>query len=255
MAARTVYRIYAELCGYSPKIWRRFQCDGSVTMARFGYILMTMFEMQASHHFAFDVPHAENFDRDMAKKIPNYEPLKDEYDAGETWHIELPAKDGFDFGAAFPSLPEVKEPEKLDASTERLHKILPAAGDRAPFTYDFGDEWQIELRIEEILRKSEIPASDLPKALAGEGYGIIEDCGGTDGLKKIAAAFKRKRGPQYRDLCEWLGTDALDLTAFDIDDMNFRLKKVPTIYRKIYENDQPPSREAMKILTREYIKQ
>ena len=44
--------------------------------------------------------------------------------------------------------------------------------------------------------------------------------------------------------------DALDLTAFDIDDINFRLKKVPTIYRKIYEDNRPPSREVMKILER-----
>lgn len=77
MATRTVYRFYAELNDYSPKIWRRFQCDGSVTVAYFGYILMTMFEMKASHYFALDVPHAEHFDRDMAKRVPNYDQMKD----------------------------------------------------------------------------------------------------------------------------------------------------------------------------------
>lgn len=126
----------------------------------------------------------------------------------------MPAEEDFDFGAAFPNLPETKEPEKLDTSKERLHNILPAEGDIALFTYDFGDGLEIELRVEEILRKSEILASDLPKALEGEGFGIIENCGGPDGLKKIAAAFKRKRGPQYQNLCEWIGTDTLDLSAF-----------------------------------------
>lgn len=255
MPVRTVYRFYAELCGYSPKIWRRFQCDGSVTMAYFGYILMTMFEMQAGHYFAFDVPHAENFDRQMAKRIPDYEPMKNEYDDdGDAWRIELPAGDKFDFGAAFPDLPEAREPEILDAAAERLHNILPEAGDRALFTYDLGDGWEVGLRVDEILRKCEIPASDLPKALAGEGRGIIENCGGPDGLKKIAAALKRKRGPQYQNFCELLGTDAPDLAAFDIDDMNFRLKKVPTIYRKIYEDNRPPSRQAAAILERRYKK-
>ena len=140
MATRTVYRFYAELNYYSPKIWRRFQCDGSVTMACFSYILMTVFEMNASHYLAFDVPHAEHFDRDMAKRVPNYDQMKDKYNESDTWRIEPPAEEDFDFGAAFPNLPEIKEPEKLDASKERLHNILPAEGDIALFTYDFGDE-------------------------------------------------------------------------------------------------------------------
>lgn len=58
--------------------------------------------------------------------------------------------------------------------------------------------------------------------------------------QKIAASFKRKRGPQYQNLCKWIGTNTLDLTIFDIDDINSSLKKVPTIYRKIYEYKQPP---------------
>lgn len=157
-----VYRFYAELCGYSPKIWRRFQCDGSVMMAYFGYIMMAMFEMQASHYFAFNVPHITNFDRQMAKRIPDFEPMKNAYDDGGIWRIELPVEDKFDFSAAFPDLPEVKEP-----------KIL-----------DLGNGWEVGLRVYEILRKSEIPTSDLPKVLAGEGRRIIENCGGTDGLKK-----------------------------------------------------------------------
>lgn len=101
---------------------------------------MTLFEMQASHYFAFDVPHADNFYRDMAKRVPKYDKMKDKYNESNTWLIELPAEEDFDFGAAFPNLPEIKEPEKLDASKERLHNILPAEGDIALFTYDFGDE-------------------------------------------------------------------------------------------------------------------
>jgi len=38
----------------------------------------------------------------------------------------------------------------------------------------------------------------LPRVLEGEGYGIIEDCGGPDILKEIAKAFKKKKGSQYK---------------------------------------------------------
>lgn len=53
MAIHPIYRFYAELEDYTPKIWRRFEVNGSKTIVEFGYILMTMFEMQACHLFCF----------------------------------------------------------------------------------------------------------------------------------------------------------------------------------------------------------
>ena len=49
MASHPIYQFYAELADYKPKIWRRFQVMNNITMAKLGYIIMTMFEMQASH--------------------------------------------------------------------------------------------------------------------------------------------------------------------------------------------------------------
>lgn len=248
---RTVYRFYAELCDYSPKIWRRFQTANDVTMAYLGYVLMTMFEMHAGHLFAFDIPHAENFDRALRKHVSvELPPMEDEGARGD-WRIALPLPDEWNFSSP---LTESERPEEFDAAEIKLRNALFDEGDLATFTYDFGDDWQIALRVEEIIRNSSIPATDLPKVLDGEGYGIIENCGGAYGLKKLAAAFKRKRGPQYEEFREWLGVDSLDMTAFDIADMNYRLKKVPAIYRKIYENHQAPSRRSIAILTREYLK-
>ena len=51
MAVHQIYRFYAELKDYTPKIWRRFEVIGTKTIAEFGYTIMTMFEMQASHLF------------------------------------------------------------------------------------------------------------------------------------------------------------------------------------------------------------
>ncbi len=60
MASQPICQFYAELTDYEPKMWWRFQVMNSITMAKLGYIIMTMFEMQASHLFCFDVPVAEN---------------------------------------------------------------------------------------------------------------------------------------------------------------------------------------------------
>ena len=51
MASQPIYQLYSELNDYKPKIWRRFQVLGNITMARLGYIVMTLYEMQANHLF------------------------------------------------------------------------------------------------------------------------------------------------------------------------------------------------------------
>jgi len=62
-----------------------------------------------------------------------------------------------------------------------------------------------------------------PRVLEGEGYGIVENCGGVYRLADVAEAYKKKRGREYREFREWLGVSDLDMSAFDRKDMNFRL--------------------------------
>ena len=52
---------------------------------------------------------------------------------------------------------------------------------------------------------------------------------------------------------EWLGMTDLDLVSFDLDDMNFRLKKLPRIFRDIYENDLEPTQQSIDIIERKYM--
>lgn len=50
----------------------------------------------------------------------------------------------------------------------------------------------------------------------------------------------------------WLGVEDLDLAAFDLEDINFRLRKLPRIYADIYERDLAPSRASEKLIARKY---
>ena len=61
------------------------------------------------------------------------------------------------------------------------------------FTYDFGDDWEINVKLEKIIIDETLSKKDLPRVLKGKGYGIIEDCGGIDGLKSIAEAYSEKK--------------------------------------------------------------
>ncbi len=249
MASQPIYQFYAELQDYKPSLWRRFQVANNIMMARLGYIIMTMFEMQASHLFCFDVPVTENFRKCVGEYIKNETNVKviDLFSERQELHnlrVELPSKDDFsDFERRVQNAAETKVKNVLDHETETMI-----------FSYDYGDGWRVSLTLEKIYEDKELPGKELPRVLEGGGYGIIEDCGGTDGLVQIAKAYKIKKGSQYREYCEWLGIEDLDLLAFDIDDINFRLKKVPRIYSDIYEYDLEPTKQSMDLLTRKYKK-
>lgn len=218
----------------------------NITMAKLGYIVMTMFEMQASHLFCFDVPVDANLYRYMRKHFSDEDirkvvPFKDR---SEVKRFEIQNE-----------LTEDIEDEKaLNAAAEKLQRIISYIGDELTLSYDYGDGWQVKLVLEQIIEDKELSGKELPRVLAGEGYGIIEDCGGPGGLEQLAKAFKKKKGSQYKEYCEWLGVEDLDLSSFNLDDMNYRLKKVPRIYADAYEYGLEPTKQSMALLLRKYKK-
>lgn len=250
MASQPIYQLYAELTDYEPKIWRRFQVMNNISMAKLGYIIMTMFEMQASHLFCFDVPVAENFRKYIGEQTDDdakrgvLDGLEERLKL-EQKHIELiDEDDGFS---------EFEE-DTLDATETKLKRILSRETETMMFSYDYGDGWEIQVVLEKIFEDPDLPGKELPRVLDGEGYGIVEDCGGPGGLEDIAKAFKKKKGAQYQEYCDWFGIENVDLDSFDLDDMNFRVKKVPRIYADIYEYRLAPTKQSLALLMREYKK-
>ena len=77
MASKPIYQMYAELQDYEPKIWRRFQVMNDITVARLAYILMTLFEMQGSHLYKFEVNELDNF---ILNHLEHYNKYMKEYD-------------------------------------------------------------------------------------------------------------------------------------------------------------------------------
>jgi len=251
MASNPIYEFHAQLRDYQPKIWRRFQVANNITMARLGYILMTLFEMQANHLFRIEVPFKENLIMGIRKRL------------GDSEYNQLFADDPFndiEENGIFEIITDDTylyrdEDEKVyDITEHKLKHVITAPYSRLVFVYDFGDNWIVDATLERIFKDDDVPGRLLPRVLEGEGYGIIEDCGGVRGLKNLAKAFKKKKGEEYNTYREWLGLDDLDLNHFDINDMNFRLLKVPRIYSDIYEYNMEPTKRSMDILERKYLK-
>lgn len=44
------------------------------------------------------------------------------------------------------------------------------------------------------------------------------------------------------------------MAAFDLDDMNFRLKKIPRIYKQCYEDRLTPTQKSIDLIERKYLR-
>lgn len=247
MAIKQIFQLYAELKDYSPKIWRRFEVVSNITMARLGYILMTLFEMQASHLFCFDIPFSKNYRTHLAGQ---YTPKE----------IEKFARAFFAENPDYRNLHLELKNEYAATSTDAanvactsLKDCFYRTGDRLNFTYDFGDNWEVEIKLEKVYKDEITSAAFFPRVLEGAGFGIIEDCGGVPGLVDLTAAFKKKTGEEYEKYSRWLGVTDLDLDTFDLDDMNYRLKKLPRIFCDIYEKELAPTQRSIDIIERKYL--
>ena len=197
----TIYKLYTELLEYKPLIWRRFFVSDSMKLSNLAYALMLLYEARGGHLFNF------------------YSPERNAY-------YGLPYEDDDDF-----------EREEIDARKTSLKSVMNVVGQMIIFNYDFGDSWEIAVKIEEI-SESELRPQKYPILLDGEGYGIIEDCGGVYGLAEIAKAFKKKKGPEYEEYRDWLGVDSIDLKTFHSQFMNFRTGM--SYFRSNYEDTTPP---------------
>ena len=141
-----------------------------------------------------------------------------------------------------------------DATQTRLRQVLNEVDEQVQVNYDFGDDWLVKLTLEKIYLDRELPGSEFPRVLEGAGFGIVEDCGGAPGLNELVKAFKKKKGDDYEEYRDWLGIEDFDITAFDIDDMNFRLKKIPRIYKQCYEDQLQPTQKSIDLIERKYLK-
>ena len=243
MASHPIYQFYVELEDFEPKMWRRFQVMNHIKLSRLGYIVMVLYDMMASHVFCIDVDKGKNFmrrlnNKDFNKINQNYSHL-----VNEKISYHLPdVMDGF-YDTEF----------KLEnIFGMKLKEVIEYEGDELTLFYDFGDSWEVKIKLEKIIYDDALPGNQLPRVLEGEGKGIIEDIGGVSGLNECVLAFKKRKGEDYESYRTWLGVDDFDITNFDLKDMNFRLKKIPVIYEKIYERQENLTKYALSLLERDY---
>ncbi len=239
---KPVYCLCVELEGFKPKIWRRIHVPADFSMAKLAYTLISVFKAQGAHLYAFEIPVRKNAEKLLKangcskKEVNRALSFLQDIEIESYIDPEMDAADD-DFAMdIFRQLP----PRRLAARTVKLSNVVDLKNPEFYFTYDFGDGWRFKIKLEDADCQSSVPAEKLPLVIAGQGYGIIEDCGGIGGLESLRLAFKQKSGEDYEEFKEWLGCDDLDLSFFDIEAANAAIKgdirSFNSTYKEMEEN-------------------
>lgn len=105
-----------------------------------------------------------------------------------------------------------------------LSQVLAGPGERLRYTYDFGDDWEHDIVVEEI--GPALQGEALPSCVAGKGACPPEDCGGPWGYAALKEALADPAHEDHLDRLEWLGLDAgedFDPKEFSAADVSARL--------------------------------
>ena len=112
--------------------------------------------------------------------------------------------------------------EAADEGKARLRDLAARPGTRLRYTYDFGDSWEHDVLVENIL-----PSDGVPHAvcLTGRRAGPPEDCGGVWGYAELCDILADPDHPDHAERVDWLGHPH-DPAAFDKDAVNASLARI-----------------------------
>ena len=137
----------------------------------------------------------------------------------ENYHLHAFSFGEQEFGPRDPEL-------ALDFSDERRVTLgqLTDIGTRFRYTYDFGDNWEHEIVVEDLLDPD--PDTHYPILVAAKGACPPEDCGGPWGYTDLKAILADPNDEQHQEMLEWLSLEngiEFDPNAVPNDDITYEL--------------------------------
>ena len=178
-----IYQLKVTLNYSDPPIWRRLQVESHITLARLHYILQLVMGWDNDHLHEYRI-RGTRFREQSSDRNAFGTPTEDE-------------------------------------NRFRLEQVISRAGAKFEYEYDFGDCWEHEILVEEILPPEE--GVRYPVCLAGARACPPEDCGGIGGYANLLQAINDPKHPEHEDQLEWLG-EGFDPEEFDPEKINARLR-------------------------------
>lgn len=105
-----------------------------------------------------------------------------------------------------------------------LNKVLGGGWNTFQYQYDFGDDWQHLVQVEDVLPPANENGSAV-RCLAGANACPPEDVGGLIGYAEFLQALADPKHEEHESMLEWIG-GPFDPRRFDLDAVNVRLARV-----------------------------
>lgn len=190
-----LYLIKIQLKDVKPAIWRRIVVPRDINLADFNLVLMTAMGWTGMHLSAFE-------------------------DKQRIWYrVENEWFDDDD---------NLMEDDDKNAQDFTLSQVLHAKEPILKHYYDFGDDWQHTITLEDDKYTLEKPLPCPIVCLAGNNACPLEDIGGADAYQEFKKAIQGKEYDRDYEFDDDLMQDFSDFDpkAFDKDDINEQLKKL-----------------------------
>lgn len=192
------YQFKVTLKGIEPPIWRRIVVPATYHFWELHVAIQDAMGWLDCHLHAFRL---RNPDTDTIEEIgiPDDAPFEDDRPCLPGWEVPI---------AAYFRNP----------------------GDRSVYIYDFGDGWEHDLLLEEIIARQ--PKKKYPRCLDGARACPPEDCGGIRGYEDLMQILSDSSHEEYESTLQWLGgrydPEAFDPKKVRFDDPKKRWKRAFT---------------------------
>ena len=150
----------------------------------------------------------------------------------QDYHLHM-----FEIGGRSFEIPEddIRGPEE-GYEDERKHTLeaLISAGTRFLYVYDFGDDWNHSVTVEDVIDPDPEPIDPSgrlsPLCIGGARACPPEDCGGPYNYPDFLHALADPKHPEHRDTSDW--ADGFQPDLFDIDEANNSIRAICALYRE-----------------------
>jgi hypothetical protein len=175
--AKKIYRIKVTLQDTAPAVWRRLLVPADMTLAKFHDVLQDAMGWTDSHLHCF-----------------------------ETW------------SGRYGMIGIEEDADDLkDERRVKLSAVLPSKEARLLYRYDYGDDWEHLVELEDVLEPD--PRLQYPLCIDGKRACPPEDCGGTSGYEELCRVLKSPKGEEHDSILTWLG-GYFDPAGFDANAVN-----------------------------------
>jgi hypothetical protein len=120
-------------------------------------------------------------------------------------------------------VPEFDGPETRHAKLTKLGALIEKGFSEFVYTYDFGDNWQHTVTVEEVTQAD--PTLPYPRLVGGERRAPPEDVGGTWGFEEFVEAMTKPRHSEKKAMLTWYG-GPFDPEAMDRETIEAAMAKL-----------------------------